>query len=336
MRLGVIWCLLTITSAASACDCLVSRSACGEVGSSNLVFIGTVEAIRPTILNPWGDPKPQQWINDPEIKTLKKSQSPSDLNRLKDRYLKLFFDLPQEESTRVQTAASQRELQQVIDSIVAQGTQVQFKVKKLIRRAKDDDDQSSSAAEKDEKAEKEENATDAVAVWNDTGDCAVPFQPGENYLVYANDDEETNRFSTNVCHRTARISDAGEDLTYLYFNQNEPESSARLEGFVTSEVRHLQQNRFRYDGRIGAPLSDLVVELTGKSGARYTESDEGGRFVFDGLSAGDYQVSIFSERGFPKVRNQLAGPKQVHVAKAACATTTLLVLTAPEHDPKAN
>jgi hypothetical protein len=41
----------------------------------------------------------------------------------------------------------------------------------------------------------------------------MAFQKGETYLVYTTDDEETDRLETNVCHGTARLSDAGEDLS---------------------------------------------------------------------------------------------------------------------------
>ncbi len=35
--------------------------------------------------------------------------------------------------------------------------------------------------------------------------------------------------------RTKRLSDAGDDLAYLYFYKNQPEASSRLEGFATSD-----------------------------------------------------------------------------------------------------
>ena len=71
-------------------------------------------------------------------------------------------------------------------------------------------------------------------VWTDSGDCGYNYQEGETYLVYADEDEETDRVNTSVCYRNRRLSDAGDDLAYLFFYRNGGDESARLEGFVTS------------------------------------------------------------------------------------------------------
>jgi hypothetical protein len=128
-----------------------------------------------------------------------------------------------------------------------------------------------------------------------------------------------------VCLRTARLSDAGDDLAYLYFFQHASGQSGRLEGFVTSEVSQLMPDRFHYSGEVKSPISNVVVQLAGKDAARYAEPDEGGRFAFDGLAEDDYQVSVF-ERGFPERVHRLSGPKAVHLTAKGCATTALLVL----------
>ncbi|MFF0828926.1 hypothetical protein ACFYU8_18825 [Brevibacillus sp. NPDC003359] len=46
------------------------------------------------------------------------------------------------------------------------------------------------------------------------GGCGIPFQPGQEYLVYASY-WERNELETNICTRTAIKSDAGEDLQAL-------------------------------------------------------------------------------------------------------------------------
>lgn len=336
MRWNVLCSLILVPSFVSACNCLVSRSACQEVASSNLVFIGTVEAIQPAILNEWRTEKPIVWTNDPEVIALKKSASESALNRLKERYLTLFFDLPANEKLHIQAAATQQQLQQVMDWIITQGTQIRFSVKQLVRRVHEEDDPLDSPSGKEEEKtagkqdDDDEKHPESFSIWNEPGSCGIPFQTGETYLVYATDDEETGRMETNVCHRTARISDAGDDLAYVYLNRNGDANTARLEGFVTSEIRQLQQDRFHYKERIGSPVNDVVIELKSNQGRRYSHAEEGGRFVFDGLPTGDYQLFVFDDRGFPKHTEQLAGPKQIRVAKGECAITTLLVLTTHE------
>jgi len=162
-------------------------------------------------------------------------------------------------------------------------------------------------------------------VWNGAGDCGVSFQKGETYLVYATDDEETDRMETSVCHRTARLSDSGEDLAYLDFFRNGGQAAGRLEGFVTSEIEELHPDQFRYTGRIQSPVSDVIIELKATEGSRYTEPDSGGRFVFDGLAEGDYLVSVF-ELGFPDRIQLLSAEKKVRVKVRGCSITTFLVL----------
>jgi hypothetical protein len=44
--------------------------------------------------------------------------------------------------------------------------------------------------------------------------CGYEFKEGQQYLVYANQ-EESNQFETNLCTRTAELSSAKEDLSVL-------------------------------------------------------------------------------------------------------------------------
>lgn len=46
------------------------------------------------------------------------------------------------------------------------------------------------------------------------GACGIPFQPGQEYLVYASY-WELNELETNICTRTVLKTDAGEDLQVL-------------------------------------------------------------------------------------------------------------------------
>jgi hypothetical protein len=182
------------------------------------------------------------------------------LNQLKDHYLKLLPDLPAAEKA-IESASSQGELQNRMDWIVSQGTLVRFKVGKIFSQ-KDDDDSDS-----DKPANPALRASDpqTLEIWNGAGTCAIPFQKGETYLVYATSDEETDRMETNICHRTARVSDAGDDLAYLYFLPNGGAQSTRLEGFVTSDMAHLLQDWLNSHPKGRMPDDDDFV-LTRGSG----------------------------------------------------------------------
>ena len=55
--------------------------------------------------------------------------------------------------------------------------------------------------------------------------------------MYASDDEETiDSISTDTCTHTRRLSEAGEDLAYLYFYKEHPEESTRIDGFATTNA----------------------------------------------------------------------------------------------------
>ncbi len=276
--------LLLIPQLLAACNCLVSRSTCQEVANGNLVFIGTVESIEPSLLDYWKPWARRDWLQDPELVALRKNKSEPALRTLKDRYLKLLFDLPDFEKSQIQSAATQERLQAVMIWVLSQGTRIRFKVRTTFQRKQDSD-----SDDKDSGSDKKDDQF--AEVWNGAGDCGVSFQKGETYLVYATDDEETDRMETSICHRTARLSDSGEDLAYLDFFRNGGQEASRLEGFVTSEIAQLHPDQFRYTPRIKSPVSDVIVELKSADGSRYTEPDKGGRFVFDGLAEGDYPYS---------------------------------------------
>ena len=47
--------------------------------------------------------------------------------------------------------------------------------------------------------------------------------------------------TTGACTRTRRLSDAGEDLAYLYFFKNFGDAAGHVEGFVTTDLLYQQQ-----------------------------------------------------------------------------------------------
>jgi len=73
-----------------------------------------------------------------------------------------------------------------------------------------------------------------------------------------------------------------------------------------------------------SPAAGVIVQLQSGQMARYPESDDNGRFVFDGLSEGDYNVSAYA-RGYPVEMHLLADPQPIHIAKKSCARQVLLL-----------
>jgi hypothetical protein len=182
-----------------------------DVAASNLVFIGTVEAIQPDVLDAWKPNAHRNWMNDPEIVALRKNESESGVAQLKERYIHVLSDLPGQERIHLQAARTQEQLQTVMTWILSEGTLVRFKVKTVFQNKNDSD---SDPDKKNDGNDRENTASPKyLEVWNGAGGCGIAFQKGETYLVYTTDDEETDRLETNVCHGTARLSDAGEDLS---------------------------------------------------------------------------------------------------------------------------
>jgi hypothetical protein len=237
---------------------------------------------------------------------------------------------------------------------------VRFRVKTVFKHEDDDDSPKDTAAtakdDKDNKDNKDKRATDdgddrkKVPGKNDSaktaaadkdkdekgdedffevetafGECGYNFQEGETYLVYADSDEDSNVLSTSSCSRTRRLSDAGEDLTYLFVFKDRPEESTRLEGFTTTdEYYQLGFDQMHDPETTKAPVVGVVVELQSDGLIRYAESDANGRFVFDGLRAGDYTVSAFAA-GYPAKTKLLAGPQRFHIEQKSCARQVLLL-----------
>jgi hypothetical protein len=289
MRRALLLSLLSIPTALPACQCLLTLSACHEVALADRVFIRTVESVEPSFLNRW---------NRSKSSSRPLSQQLADM------------DLPDSYKRRLAAAKTSEDIARLFYSIVAQGRRVRFKVKTTFRGEK----------EKEDSGDEE-----SLEVWTDSGDCGYDFQVGETYLVYADEDEESGRLNTSVCYRNRRLSDAGDDLAYLYFFQNGGDESARLEGFVTSDELYQRELDKAHDPeRVKLPASGAILELDSGHGRRYTQSDRDGRFVFDGLAGGEYSVSVF-DAGYPEQVKLLTGPTRVQVEKKGCASQMLLV-----------
>ena len=308
-----LWVLLPV--ATLACQCQLTLPVCSQVASNDYVFVGTVEKIEPTFLDSWnaGQREALDLLNQESARAVA-DRSPAAFAKLRDAYLKVFPDLPEEHRKRISAATSPDQLADLFYWILDHGKRVRLRVRTMFRGEDKDDD---------------EDHSKFIELWTAFGDCGINFQKGETYLVYADDDEETRIIATGSCTRTKRLTDAGDDLAYLYFYKNSPDISGRLEGFVTADLLFLRNyDTAHYTGSIGAPVA-ATVELKAPMGARYAESDAKGRFVFDGLPAGDFSLTPFAP-GYPGETRQLAPPKTVRLPKGSCG---MEILVAPPASP---
>ncbi len=296
--------------AAWACQCETAYGTRREVAGSDAVFIGKVQSIDPIYLNLWNLAKSASVQSVSEAYTdAQQHPSPAALTRLKDTYLKAFPDLAADTRKGIEDAKTPNEVTSLFYSELRRGMRVHFQVKTLFKQDDDDD-----------KKGDDDDLPESLDVWTPFGDCGFDFQIGETYLVYASkDDEESQVLSTGSCTRTRRLSDAGDDLAYLYFYKDHAEGS-RLEGFATTDELYQTRVDQAHDPEtVKAPVAGAVVELKSSGLTRYAESDSRGRFVFDGLSAGDYRISAFA-RGYPLQPQLLSRPAAAaHRKEELCA-----------------
>ncbi len=333
-RLRLISCLL-VPSSLLACKCQMSLSVCHEFAQSGAVFIGTVESVTPSFLDRWSPARRPSLplINEAEAR-YHQNPSPANFGAVKDALQKAFPDLSADNQRRLQAAGTLASLSSVFDSVLNHGKRVRFQVKTVFRGGDDDDDQKDvkKDVKKDDDKEDDdkENKPRFFDVWTPFGDCGYDFQQGETYLVFADDDEDSNILETGRCSRTNRLTDAGADLAYLYFLQNSVATSGRLEGFVTTNPYYqLEQDVFHDPEKIKSPVAGAVLEVLFGGRGRYTPTDSDGRFVFDGLATGDYQVTAF-ESGYPENIKLIRGPAKIHVETKSCAS---MIILAPATKP---
>ena len=303
-----------LAQAVYGCKCQVTFSSCGEAAASNIVFIGTVESIEPQFLNRWNlsTSAALRSLNEAYLNA-QQNPSKSALEHLKEIYLKTFPSLPKDKKDQTATAKSAMDVTSSFYTTLNRGMRVRFQIKTLFKHEDDDDS-------KDD----DDGATE-LDIWNPFDDCGADFQIGETYLVYANTEEGTDYNFTSGCTRTRRLSDAGEDLSYLFFSKNNPRQSARLEGFTTSEANSQSDfDPLHVPRSLKSPVPDALIELKSDTLVRYTQPDQNGRFVFDGLPEGDYRVSAYAI-GFPMYRQVLASPKRLQIKEKSCARQVLLI-----------
>ena len=246
-------------------------------------------------------------------------RSPSDesVERLKNAYRTAFPDMTADQKSRLQTAKTAAGVASLFYSGLGRGMHVRFQVKTLFKHEDDDDDAPSK--------ENSQAAENTIEVWTAFGNCGYDFQSGETYLVYANYDEgAANSLSTDICTRTRRLSEAGDDLTYLFFYKDQP-ASAEVEGFATTdELYRMTFDRLHDPQTMKSPVSGAIIELQSAHLTRFTETGRNGRFVFDGVPEGDYKLSAYAA-GYPVDPNLLAGPQAFHVQSKSCSLQVLLL-----------
>ncbi len=276
--------------------------------------------VAPTFLDTWNESKKESLdLLNREYERSGGDHSPAAFARLREAYLKVFPDLPEEHRRRLERATTSAQLSDLFYWIIDHGKRVRFTVRTLYRNGEDEDEDDSAG---------EDHAPRTLDIWTAFGECGVDFQNGETYLVYADSDEESDVVTTSSCHRTRRLSDAGDDLAYLFFRKNQRKQAARLEVFVTGDIFAVKQrDRDHYSSRIAAPDAGAVAEVDDGTRRIRATADEYGRAVFDGLTPGGYTLTVFAP-GYPAEKRVAAEPRKLTLDARGCASE-LVVATSP-------
>ena len=131
-----------------------------------------------------------------------------------------------------------------------------------------------------------------VEVWVTPGECPLRVEANETYLIYAHLNKDNGRVETNGCMGTVAARTADSDLSYLTAAQHGPAQATRISGTA------------------GGPGLNILA----KSGInnRYAIADAAGKFTFDGLGAGDWELSVVG-----------GAPKPLHLEPGSCVEFTL-------------
>src|SRR5262249_40454290 len=220
--------LAAVPALDAACTCQMALNACRETASVTTVFIGSVESIEPNFLSRWNLERRADLVRlNEEYARVRAQPTVAGIAKLKESYSRIFPNLPADRKRKLESARTTRDLAGLFYGILGQGKMIRLRVRTLFKHTRED-------------GADEDDTPQHIEVWTPFGNCGYDFQPGETYLVYADEDEETDLLSTGVCTRTRRLSDAGEDLAYLYFLKEQPEKSARIEGFATTNELYQQ------------------------------------------------------------------------------------------------
>src|ERR1700693_1144471 len=272
-----------------ACKCLGSSSVCNAYFGPGAVFIGKAESTDPAF-DP-GDPEVSkriaQLFSGRDLDSLETDDSAETLAKLKEFYSSVLSGPVRD---RVKKAANRGQLNAVLEEVADAGVRVTFKGLEVYKGISPD--------------------STSIDVWTDFNDCGIHFVKGETYLVYASVGERG--LEARACSRTRRLSDAGEDLVYLHFMQSGVADKGRIYGFVSSSELDLRTPHL-WDF-VSAAVPNLSVQLWTDHGTLAAERSKDGRFVFDELPAGDFEVTDTDWQ----CDEALSEPRRMHLARGEC------------------
>lgn len=118
------------------------------------------------------------------------------------------------------------------------------------------------------------------------GDCGVPFQPGEEYLVDAHTGKD-GLIHASICSSTGRIDWAGAKIQMLR-GLRDSRKVPSLFGQIKRVVRNF---RGSIETKDPEPMAYAVVRVKSEEGSYETQADVDGFYAFHSLPAGRYEFA---------------------------------------------
>ncbi len=116
--------------------------------------------------------------------------------------------------------------------------------------------------------------------------CGIRFRVGDRYLVFARAVGKGSRFYTGVCSGTHEVKDSAPEIAFLKF-QAAQKTGTFVMGYVSRHTEDLSKGEVEH-----GPLGNVNVALQDGDRIFKSRADANGRFWFEGVPAGNYQVTI--------------------------------------------
>jgi hypothetical protein len=146
----------------------------------------------------------------------------------------------------------------------------------------------------------------------DTAMCGFPFEVGRSYLVYASRDD-AGRYGTSICSRTRPLEGAEDDLSLLRQMQAGKVVS-RTFGRAYRLQLQVKGAYMRHDDL--GPMAGVTIVAHGAGVPSEVKTDAAGRFVFEGLTPGRYELE---PRWPPGMRSMFGRREAVTVGPCGAA-----------------
>jgi hypothetical protein len=354
--------LLWMPECLSACQCLISFPVCQEVGASSKVFVGTVKSVDPPFLDPWRTGTGS--IPAESIDRMQQHPSPEALARLKADYLHMLGNLPAPARRELEAATTYQQVEEAFHAITAQGRRARFRVGRMYHEANDPDDgnDKDDVAPGPELDLDVWTGVDDCGISFQVGETYVVYaaEDEQSGRLQTSVCSRTKRLSDagadfaylHIFSTGGKMASRIEGVVMMAPAQSPPNASPASSTPPNPTPPNptpptpTLPNPTQPNPTLPNPASPnpppgnstppsatppnptpeeaVVVGLSSSGVTRYVRAEPDGRFVFDGLASGKYELSVY-DKSFPRQVIRLAGPQAVQVAQRGCAAAVLEV-----------